>query len=67
MSLLNEKAAAARLGLSHRTLQRWRVTGDGPRFRKLNTAVRYDERDLDAFAEAGARTSTSDTGAGGAA
>jgi hypothetical protein len=62
MSLLNEKQAAERLSLSFRTLQRWRVSGDGPKFRKLGTAVRYDERDLDAFSEAGRRTSTSDPG-----
>jgi len=62
MSLLNEKAAAEILGLSPRTLQRWRVTGGGPVYRKIGaTAVRYDERDLAAFAEAGARTSTSST------
>jgi predicted DNA-binding transcriptional regulator AlpA len=62
MALLNERQAAERLSLSHRTLQRWRVSGGGPRFRKLGAAVRYDERDLDAFAEAGSRQSTSDTG-----
>jgi hypothetical protein len=67
MALLNERLAAERLGLSHRTLQRWRVIGGGPVYRKLRAAVRYDERDLDAFAAAGSRTSTSDTGRGAAA
>ena len=64
MSLLNEKAAAEILGLSPRTLQRWRVTGGGPVYRKLGlTAVRYSEDDLAEFIAHGVRTSTSDTGA----
>jgi hypothetical protein len=52
-SLLNEEAAAHVLGLSPKTLQKWRVYGRGVRWIKLGTAVRYDPADLAAFIEAG--------------
>lgn len=61
--LLTEKQAAARLNLSHRSLQRWRVEGRGPAFVKIGgRAVRYIESVIDDFIEAGARTSTSSRG-----
>jgi excisionase family DNA binding protein len=60
--VLNELEAAARLGLSHRTLQMWRVRGIGPRFLKVGRAVRYRLADLEAWLEAQLRASTSDTG-----
>lgn len=59
---LPEIPAAEFLGLSHRTLQRWRVDGAGPRFYKLGRAVRYRLDDLQAWAEEQARRSTSDSG-----
>ncbi len=62
--LFDEREAARRLNLKIKTLQRWRWAGKGPKFRKLGAAVRYLESDLDAFIEAGARTSTSDRGPG---
>ena len=62
--MLNERAAAVRLGIAVRTLQAWRVRGEGPQFAKLGRAVRYRPADLDAFIEGGLRTSTSDPGAG---
>jgi predicted site-specific integrase-resolvase len=58
--LLDEKAAASRLGLSPRTLQAWRVSGGGPIYRKVGRRVRYAESDLFAFIEAGARRHTSE-------
>lgn len=58
--LMDEKTAALRLGLSHRTLQAWRVTGGGPIYRKVGRQVRYAESDLAAFVEAGARRHTSE-------
>ncbi len=63
-ALINETEAAAILGLSVKTLRRWRWAGRGLRFIKLGKggAVRYDPADLVAFIEAGRRTSTSDSG-----
>lgn len=59
---LNEKEAAARLGVAVRTMQEWRRNGRGPRFFKMGRAVRYCEADLVAFIEAAARRSTADPG-----
>ena len=67
MSALVAEAEAARiLGLSVKTLRRWRWAGRGPCFVKIGSAVRYDPRDLAAFIDAGRRTSTSDPGQVGA-
>ncbi len=63
-SLINETEAAQRLGLSVKTLRRWRWAGNPPHFVKIGGAVRYDLSDLEAFIEAGRRTSTSDQGQG---
>jgi hypothetical protein len=38
--LLSEREAARRLGLRIATLQRWRWAGKGPRFLKIEGAVR---------------------------
>ena len=48
---LDTKAAADYLGLSPSTLNRKRVTGDGPRYSKLGRRVIYDVRDLDSWIE----------------
>ena len=61
-ALLNENEAARRLGLSVKTLRRWRWAGKPPRFIKIGAAVRYDPPDLDDLIEAGRRNSTSDPG-----
>ncbi len=61
-ALLNEHEAACLLRLSVKTLRRWRWAGRGPRFLKLESAVRYDPIDLSAYIEAGRRTSTTNTG-----
>lgn len=58
--LMNEKSAAARLGLSPRTLQSWRVTGGGPIYRKIGRRVLYAAADLASFIDAGARSHTSE-------
>jgi predicted DNA-binding transcriptional regulator AlpA len=60
--LLNEREAAQELALSVETLRRWRWAGKGPRYCKLEGAVRYDTADLAAFIEASRRHSTSDPG-----
>ena len=50
--LLNEREAAAALGVSVKTLQRWRCEGRGPSFRRMSArCVRYAERDLQGYIE----------------
>lgn len=49
--------------ISAKTLERWRVEGRGPAFRKLGRRVLYTREDLLAWAEQQRRTSTSDCGA----
>ena len=60
--LLTTRQAAERLGLSPRTLERYRVTGDGPEFVKMGHAVRYVAGKLNEWIEARTRRSTSDDG-----
>lgn len=60
--LVKEREAAEHLGVSVRTLQKWRLQGNGPRFVKLGHAVRYDSEDLEIYIDASRRRSTSDTG-----
>ena len=55
---MDTKAAADYLGLSPSTLNRMRVTGDGPRYSKLGRRVIYDVRDLDSWIEARKRRFT---------
>lgn len=47
---LNNTEAAAYLNLSPRTLEKQRVFGGGPRFRKFGRRVLYALADLDAWA-----------------
>ena len=60
--LINEHEAARILGLSVKTLRRWRWAGRGVAYRKIGGCVRYHPDDLAAFVEAARRTSTSDLG-----
>ncbi len=60
--LMKEAEAARRLGLEVATLRRWRWAGRGPRFLKIEGAVRYEPRELTAYIEASRRRSTSDPG-----
>lgn len=57
-ALLTERQAAAVLGLSHRTLQAWRVRGGGPQYAKIGSNVRYRRADLDAWVAGRVREST---------
>jgi len=61
-ALINECEAARILGLSVKTLRRWRWAGKPPCFLKIGAAVRYDPAVLSAFIETARRTSTTDTG-----
>ena len=47
---INEKQAAAYLGLSEKTMQAWRWQRRGPRYHKFHGAVRYLFADLDEYA-----------------
>ena len=50
---LDETALAHRLGVSKRTLQRWRVEGGGPPYVRLGPRrVAYDQAASDAWAAA---------------
>jgi hypothetical protein len=57
---LTNAEAAAVLKLSPRTLEKLRVNGGGPRFRKFGSRVIYAREDLDAWANARICESTSD-------
>lgn len=52
------------LGLSGRTLEKHRTYGTGPRYRKIGGRVIYALSDLEAWADQGAQTSTTDPDAG---
>lgn len=60
-NLLSQREAATLLGLSPRTLERYRCTGFGPAYRKLGRRVLYRPDDLDAWTASRIRTSTSQT------
>lgn len=55
----NQRCAAEILGISMRTLERMRMSGDGPIFRKFGRRVLYAHDDLIAWADARSRQSTS--------
>lgn len=59
--LVDEKAAAQMLGVSARTLQRWRTTGGGPVFARVGPRlVRYQRSDIETFAAQGCADSLAD-------
>ena len=57
-ALLTERDAAAYLNVSHRTLQSWRLRGNGPAYVKLGNAVRYDRATLARFIAENTRANT---------
>ena len=62
--LLRTTEAARFLGLSGRTLEKHRVYGTGPTYRKIGGRVVYAVSDLQAWADLGAQSSTSDPDGG---
>ena len=54
--------AAEYVRLSARTLERYRVTGEGPKYLKLGRRVLYQRSELDTWLENKIRRSTSDPG-----
>ena len=62
--LIDEKAMAAFMGITDRTLQKWRQRGTGPRFVRLShRCVKYRRIDGRVYSESLLRSSTSDRGA----
>ncbi|ANC91102.1 DNA-binding protein [Azospirillum humicireducens] len=61
---LRTPEAARFLGLSSRTMEKHRLYGTGPRYRKIGGRVVYAVEDLKSWADQGLRTSTSDPGTG---
>ena len=59
---LNTRGAAGLLGLSEKTLMRYRVSGSGPVFHKFGALIRYRREDIEAWAATRRRASTSDDG-----
>lgn len=57
--LLDENAVAELICHSVRTIQKWRVTGQGPEFFKLNRSVRYRRCDVLDWIEARRKAHTS--------
>ena len=55
---MNQLELAVRWKISHRTLERWRWTGEGPRFVKLGGRVVYRLEDVEAYEQAMIRTCT---------
>jgi predicted DNA-binding transcriptional regulator AlpA len=49
MTLLTQRETASLLRLSERTLERYRVSGTGPKFVRLGHAIRYCLTDIEAF------------------
>lgn len=60
--LLTNAEAAAFVRLSPRTLEKFRVLGGGPRYKKLGARVRYSVEDLRAWLQSRTFEMTSDPG-----
>ncbi|MCY4556787.1 MAG: helix-turn-helix domain-containing protein [Chloroflexi bacterium] len=60
---LTTRQAAAWLGLSHRTLDRYRLRGGGPDFHRFGGCIRYFPGDLKRWAEERRMKSTSEVAA----
>ena len=59
---MGTRELASFLGLSPRTLDRYRVSGGGPKFHKFGNRVRYARADVEAWAAERRYSSTSDEG-----
>jgi predicted DNA-binding transcriptional regulator AlpA len=61
--LLTAEDLASRTGLHPSTFANWRVSGKGPAFLRLGSAIRYRWSDVEAWLSSQRRVSTSDPGA----
>lgn len=59
---LNQLELAVRWRISHRTLERWRWTGEGPKFLKVGGRVVYRLSDVEEYEQSIVRSSTSNPG-----
>ncbi|MCR4265846.1 AlpA family transcriptional regulator [Nitratireductor sp. ZSWI3] len=62
---LNTAQAAFYIGLSQRTLEKMRVTGGGPKYRKHGRYVRYHIDELDDWSKGRSQDADSDDDRGG--
>ena len=61
-TLLSTSQLSDLLGVDPRSIERWRQTGDGPRYLKLGSLVRYDPGDVDTWlAERSAQSTSSES------
>jgi excisionase family DNA binding protein len=51
--LMDEREAAAYLGMSRSGLRKWRARRRGPAYARLGKIIRYRKSDLDAFVQSG--------------
>jgi hypothetical protein len=56
---MNQLELAVRWRISHRTLERWRWTGEGPKFLKVGGRVVYRLADIEEYEQAIVRGRTS--------
>jgi len=61
MELLSTRQAAEHFNVSPRTLESWRVNGDGPSFLKVGRLVRYSKSDIDDWLNCSRHQNTSQT------
>ena len=61
-TLMTTKNVAKRTGISKSTLEKLRLTGNGPVFLKRGKSVFYTEQDIVNWLQASRRRSTSDPG-----
>jgi hypothetical protein len=62
LPFLRTQEAARFMGLSYRTLEKYRIYGAGPKYMKIGGRIIYAVTDLREWAERGARRATSDPG-----
>jgi len=61
-TFMPQRAVSEMLGVSERSLERWRLQGGQIPFRKFGRRVLYSRADVLAWADSQRRTSTSDDG-----
>jgi len=49
--MLDEREAAAYLGISASAMRKWRARQCGPKYARLGRIIRYRQSDMDAFVE----------------
>jgi predicted DNA-binding transcriptional regulator AlpA len=60
MTLSSQRQAALAMHVSERTLERWRVAGDGPKHVRLGRSIRYRLTDIEAYIASRVVSSTSE-------